>query len=740
MSGRSSRVETRRRAPSRGDPRRPEGSSAPRDAGALLCLFSVFAIPLVFERLTADSFSLTKLALLSVSAPAAVFFAVVTPSKHSEVTRAHPQVTDVPVSARVSAGCAAILAGWAILATVFSISPEVSILGAYRRYDGLIPLLMLVCWAAAVRSHVRRDPGLADRMLVALGAGTTLAAAYTLLQAVGVDFPWFLGEPISAPQGTQGNSGINGGHLAIGSIAVLACALDDRWPSGGWWVAACVVCAAAIVTTGSETGMVAALVGWSMLAWARRKAGALRWSPPRLILTTAAVVAGVALLASTRLGTLRPLQTEGLEQRIPIWQGALRLVAEDPLVGTGPGTFSLAFPRVAPSGVSDETLLVDSAHDTPLHLASTLGAPAGFAWIVAFGAAIWAGARTAALTRASGEGAHRSTTSAWAAVTATYVVQALGNPDAVGVAFVGWTALGVTVATVNSPPSRRPGGRDTASSRSKEVSGTRTVVSEAITATSADRTAPWAERASSWLRARPRSRRIAAAGLAFVITVASVVFFARLVYADVEFRGVFRPRAKWREVAAAGDHAHRLNPWEPTYLAATGARLNDMGVSSVRVSTGLADHLWSEAWRRYSTALDMAPGDFARMLAAAKPLRNLAVLRRDPELFRRADHLTEQATQIRPQHAGAHVERAKVLAAWAELEGDPRLRREAERELEAAEQAEEKSPAALVEAARVWRSLDRPDRARATLAEILRMQPGNETARRMQRNLEREGG
>jgi len=61
-----------------------------------------------------------------------------------------------------------------------------------------------------------------------------------------------------------------------------------------------------------------------------------------------------------------------------VWQGALRLIAKNPLLGTGPETFAYAFLQHRPESLnatSEWDFLYSKAHNEYLHLATGIGIP-----------------------------------------------------------------------------------------------------------------------------------------------------------------------------------------------------------------------------------------------------------------------------------------------------------------------------------------------------------------------------
>jgi O-antigen ligase len=91
--------------------------------------------------------------------------------------------------------------------------------------------------------------------------------------------------------------------------------------------------------------------------------------------------------AVSRFETLGKEYTDTGQNRISIWRDTLTLIHQHPLLGTGLGTFSVAYTSVQTAFLD---LLVDHAHSDYLEVVSELGLPGG---ILVFGSIFWILAR-----------------------------------------------------------------------------------------------------------------------------------------------------------------------------------------------------------------------------------------------------------------------------------------------------------------------------------------------------------
>lgn len=141
---------------------------------------------------------------------------------------------------------------------------------------------------------------------------------------------------------------------------------------------------AALILTlsrGGWIGLGAGLFFMMGVLLTQERFGKYRWS--------AAVGLGVLvlmliLLSSTpaveRVLTLRDGEA-ALGGRLTAWQGVLAMIAQNPLLGTGPGTFADAFTQYQPPGLSRQFTM---AHNDYLHFIAETGLPMALvmAWIL----------------------------------------------------------------------------------------------------------------------------------------------------------------------------------------------------------------------------------------------------------------------------------------------------------------------------------------------------------------------
>jgi len=161
-----------------------------------------------------------------------------------------------------------------------------------------------------------------------------------------------------------------------------------------FWLFLAILIFTALILSRSRMGIISAIV--SLLAiLTLDKASAMR---PRTKAAVAAlfflgVLALIVWIGSdpvmSRFETLGREYTLSGQSRVSIWHDALGLIRRHPLLGTGLGSFSVAYPSVQTAFLN---LLVDHAHCDYLEVATELGLPGA---ILVFGSIFWVLARTA---------------------------------------------------------------------------------------------------------------------------------------------------------------------------------------------------------------------------------------------------------------------------------------------------------------------------------------------------------
>ena len=266
-----------------------------------------------------------------------------------------------------------ILLGLAVLSLFTSIQPPATF-WAFLRLVGYLAVFYLALDATAHRANTKLLIG------VVVGVGVLLSFI-GLVKYFGTPMPEFWSY---IPLGQEGfflstylNHNHIAGYLAMCLALALAMMLSSSDFRGLAWLACVILFMICVVLTMSRGGWISIgiSVAFTVTAFAlKKKAGGFKVAVIGVVL---AVVAGLALLGSTaavdRFKTLEDPGDSSRVNRLVIWKASLDLVEQNPLLGTGLGTFPFAFPAVRPPGAQ---LRYNEAHNDYLHIVTELGLPA----------------------------------------------------------------------------------------------------------------------------------------------------------------------------------------------------------------------------------------------------------------------------------------------------------------------------------------------------------------------------
>jgi O-antigen ligase/tetratricopeptide (TPR) repeat protein len=285
---------------------------------------------------------------------------------------------DIVPRSRVWLFVAAYLAANAISAA-FAANGYVALYGEFDRYLGLTFLLNMTVLAVAV-AVAFRTPRDWEILGAAALAGWALAALYALVQLTGNDPFLWAADTRARPFSTFGNPDVYGQFLSLSfavAFAVFLTSRDARRIQALSVAALTVLLVGVVATRGAILGIAATLALAPLVLAAL---GRMRRPSSRSIaagLTAAAVV--IVVLWLSPLGRRAEgsfAQGGQLEDRVVLWQGALREFSARPLVGWGPDSFAVGHPssRLERSArFEGANSLASSAHDWILQIGATTG-------------------------------------------------------------------------------------------------------------------------------------------------------------------------------------------------------------------------------------------------------------------------------------------------------------------------------------------------------------------------------
>ncbi len=538
-------------------------------------------------------------------------------------------------------------AGAMALATALSVSPISSLLGRAGRRTGLIEMTLLLVLAWLVVVHTWRRPEKLVQLAAAVVAAAGVHAAYVVLVRVGIDVPWPSTKPYTIPVGTMANSNFAGALLVMGVPLVVV--LRSRATGGRGRLAWLALAALLLIALFFTDARGAAIALFPALAVAGLVSPGLlpRWSVRTAVaLSLVALVPVVAAAMGFSWGSGSPgaklLNNETLHSRFEYWKGTAGLVRDHPVVGTGPDTFGLVFPRYSPREMTGRPVPVDKPHNILLERATdagVLGLASYLAVLALTGATVVRARRTT--------GAARALLGGWSGVLVAYLIQGFTSIDALPLAMIGWLAI-------------------------------------AALASIAD---PWVvrarERAPATSPARPVSIFVTWALTASVLAVTLLVLVAWA--ADLYLGdGLNRSAA-----VARGDPEYMMtesfmfaidtNPVDPSVRVTAAATVADL-LGSSAVTDGEKRFLASFAVQQSERALEQVPDDLAARRAAAI---GHGVLARDEgdASWRATDQRWREIEALDPFDSTTRLDHADLLLDWNDATGPDPARHAAARAL-----------------------------------------------------------
>jgi cytochrome c-type biogenesis protein CcmH/NrfG len=269
--------------------------------------------------------------------------------------------------------------GTNVAAAAVGAAPWLALVGAPNRDAGLIGLAISF-GAFVLGASIGDDAVVVRRVVRAAVVAAGVVGLLAIADRIGVPLPGLHGDT-SRARSTWGSATFAAGHLVL--VAPLAVvhlrAADRRWRRIGLAVTA--MAAVGLILTSTRGAWLGALAAAVVLAPAlrRRGAGAIGASQRSraglpVVALVAAGVAAVVLAVVALAGPTLDRPTGG--GRVDLWRTTASVIAERPLLGSGPDTQRIVLPR----GIDDRferkhgsVELHDRAHDLVLDTAVTTG-------------------------------------------------------------------------------------------------------------------------------------------------------------------------------------------------------------------------------------------------------------------------------------------------------------------------------------------------------------------------------
>lgn len=278
-----------------------------------------------------------------------------------------------------------------LLATMFSLDPELSFFGGRHKYIGFIAWFSFISLFLVSYFYIpiEKYKGLL-KVLVIISAFVGL---YGIIQH---HFPQILYKREYGEFVRSWGFFDNSNHFASYIILMILPAMvffllaKKRWEKGLYLLTAGLLFAS-LLYTASRSGYLAVFIGWLFLGvyviWKKRELWK-RWA----ILSFTFLMIFIAVNLSENAHILHRLGSIGEDlvtviamedndgagsYRWGIWKNTINIIGENWLNGSGPSTFRLVYPGL------EETSILDNSHNEYLEIAYTIGAP-GLILFVAF--------------------------------------------------------------------------------------------------------------------------------------------------------------------------------------------------------------------------------------------------------------------------------------------------------------------------------------------------------------------
>jgi O-antigen ligase len=235
--------------------------------------------------------------------------------------------------------------------SLFSLEPMLSIFGTYERQLGLVGLLAATFSCLLLAEALCSEKS--KRILVTVMAlSGSICGLYGLLQYCRLDpFGWsdaFGNRPVS----TLGHPDFFGALLAMTlPLAVSLCYLAGTWSGRLLWFLAVGMQLGGLLVSQTRGAWVAASVSLVCFLVAEPCVSRLQGKPFRRKVLTSSLALGVLLCLGVSAFLLKPEFRDRAasifhwkeQARMYLWRDTLKAIRENPVVGSGPETFRIAF-------------------------------------------------------------------------------------------------------------------------------------------------------------------------------------------------------------------------------------------------------------------------------------------------------------------------------------------------------------------------------------------------------------
>ncbi|HAW49567.1 TPA: hypothetical protein DCX16_01250 [bacterium] len=345
----------------------------------LFCLF-IIILPFYYDLSLASKTDLSKLLLVNIFVVISLFLWIFTKSKKISIGKIGIILFVFLIITGIS--------------TIFSYHRQISLVGTYMRYQGLMTEVFYFVLYLIVLNLIRQERyTLLINSAIIGGIGSSV---YGILQAYGKDpIGWeVFSDRVSA---SFGNPVFLAAYLAMLCPLSFAMFLKDMKKTKWIYAGAFILIFTGLLFTRTRAGIVAFMGGMTMLFLF---AGALKTLKDKNVHYLLLCTLGIFILSNFYSKTAimqrftaeilhKPKETASLEERfvappvggsgglrLLMWKGGMDIVKDHPLFGIGPEVLQFLWPRYAPLGYMSKTgqvTGVDRVHNEVVDVAITRG-------------------------------------------------------------------------------------------------------------------------------------------------------------------------------------------------------------------------------------------------------------------------------------------------------------------------------------------------------------------------------
>jgi len=259
-----------------------------------------------------------------------------------------------------------------VLSTLFSVHRPTSLPAALQVFSCIV-VYYLVIHSVHSRSHIKQ-------LVYLLLSISVFLALFGLVKSAGLNpFPWWgytHHTNVTYLSSTFGNRNHLAGWMEMTIPLVLGFVIfREKGRTKNISLALVMLFIIALIFSQSRGGWIGLLAAFMFMSFWLYRSNRIITSRWAAVLLNVVFVAGFIIVASTpvtdRLMTAEAGFEDGsLASRVTAWHGVAEMAKANPLLGTGPGTFALGFPKYQPPGFQAHFLY---AHNDYLDFTAELG-------------------------------------------------------------------------------------------------------------------------------------------------------------------------------------------------------------------------------------------------------------------------------------------------------------------------------------------------------------------------------